>query len=393
MGHGPLSRFTVLDLTRVRSGPAAVRQFADWGATVIKIEEPGLAPDDKPGGSAQIPDYQNTHRNKQSITLNLKHPEGRALFLDLVRKADVVVENYRPSVKFKLGIDYESLRKVNPRIVYGSVSGFGQDGPYVDRPGLDQIAQGISGMMSVTGEPGRGPMRAGIPVADLSAGLFCAIGLLVALLEREASGEGQWVQTSLLQSQLWMMDFQAMRWLMNGEVPGQSGNDHPTSAPTGVYPTKDGYMNIAAMGNDIFARLCRVLDLTPLIDDERFRTVPLRAKNRPPLNAAIAERTRTRTTDEWIALMNKEGVPCGPILNMDQVFENPQVQHLRMSEPIDHPTLGKISVVGQPVIMSRTRFGKPTPAPETGEHNRAVYETMLGLDPARIEALAREGVI
>ncbi|HBD39855.1 MAG TPA: formyl-CoA transferase, partial [Cupriavidus sp.] len=276
MGSGPLSRFTVLDLTRVRSGPAAVRQFADWGANVIKIEEPGLAPDDRPGGSAQVADYQNTHRNKQSITLNLKHPEGRALFLDLVRKADVVVENYRPSVKFKLGIDYESLRKVNPRIVYGSVSGFGQDGPYHDRPGLDQIAQGISGMMSVTGEPGRGPMRAGIPVADLTAGLFCAIGVMVALLEREVSGQGQWVQTSLLQSQLWMMDFQAMRWLMNGEVPGQSGNDHPTSSPTGVFPTADGHMNIAAMGNDIFARLCNVLGAPELVQDERFRTVPLR---------------------------------------------------------------------------------------------------------------------
>ncbi|MFJ4290731.1 CaiB/BaiF CoA transferase family protein [Cupriavidus sp. NPDC089707] len=393
MGRGPLSRFTVLDLTRVRSGPAAVRQFADWGATVIKIEEPGQAPDDKPGGSAQFADYQNTHRNKQSITLNLKHPEGRALFLDLVRKADVVVENYRPAVKFKLGIDYESLRKVNPRIVYGSVSGFGQDGPYHDRPGLDQIAQGISGMMSVTGEPGRGPMRAGIPVADLTAGLFCAIGVMVALLEREASGEGQWVQTSLLQSQLWMMDFQAMRWLMNGEVPGQSGNDHPTSSPTGVFPTQDGYMNIAAMGNDIFARLCKVLELPDLVTDERFLSVPLRARNRPALNAAIAERTRARTTEAWIGSMNREGVPCGPILSMDQAFADPQVEHLRMSQPIEHPTLGQISVVGQPVILSRTAPGKLAPAPATGEHNHDVYRSMLGLDAARIEALAAQGVI
>ncbi|PLP98476.1 CaiB/BaiF CoA transferase family protein [Cupriavidus pauculus] len=393
MERGPLSRFTVLDLTRVRSGPAAVRQFADWGATVIKIEEPGLAPDDRPGGSAQVADYQNTHRNKQSITLNLKHPEGRALFLDLVRKADVVVENYRPSVKFKLGIDYESLRKVNPRIVYGSVSGFGQDGPYHDRPGLDQIAQGISGMMSVTGEPGRGPMRAGIPVADLTAGLFCAIGLMVALLEREVSGEGQWVQTSLLQSQVWMMDFQAMRWLMNREVPGQSGNDHPTSAPTGVFPTQDGFMNIAAMGNDIFARLCNVLESPDLVTDERFKTVPLRARNRPALNTAIAERTRTRTTDDWISRMNREGVPCGPILNMDETFADPQVEHLRMRQPVDHPSLGPISVVGQPVILSRTALGKLAPAPESGEHNQDVYRSMLGLDAARIEALAAQGVI
>lgn len=393
MGHGPLSRFTVLDLTRVRSGPAAVRQFADWGANVIKIEEPGLAPDDRPGGSAQLADYQNTHRNKQSITLNLKHPEGRALFLELVRKADVVVENYRPKVKFKLGIDYESLRKVNPRIVYGSVSGFGQDGPYHDRPGLDQIAQGLSGMMSVTGEPGRGPMRAGIPVADLSAGLFCAIGLMVALLEREVSGQGQWVQTSLLQSQLWMMDFQAMRWLMDGEVAGQSGNDHPTSAPTGVYPTQDGYMNIAAMGNDIFARLCEVLEAPHLIADERFLTVPLRARNRAPLNAALAERTRTRTTAEWIARMNREGVPCGPILSMNEAFADPQVEHLQMRRPVMHPTLGTISVVGQPVILSRTALGELGPAPESGEHNHDVYGALLGLDPARIEALAAQGVI
>ncbi|WP_455281128.1 CaiB/BaiF CoA transferase family protein [Cupriavidus necator] len=393
MHQKPLSRFVVLDLTRVRSGPAAVRQFADWGATVIKIEEPGQAPDDKPGGSAQVADYQNTHRNKRSITLNLKHPEGKALFLDLVRQADVVVENYRPSVKFKLGIDYESLRKINPRIVYGSVSGFGQDGPYHDRPGLDQIAQGIGGMMSVTGEPGRGPMRAGIPVADLTAGLFCAIGLFVALLEREVSGEGQWVQTSLLQSQLWMMDFQAMRWLMNGEVPGQSGNDHPTSSPTGVFPTQDGHMNIAAMGNEIFARLCRVLELPDLPHDERFATVPLRARNRPALNAAIAERTLTRSTADWIERMNREGVPCGPILSMDQVFADPQVAHLGMSKPIAHPRLGEISVVGQPVILSRTSLGDLDPAPDTGEHNHDVLATMLGLDRARIDELARQGVI
>jgi crotonobetainyl-CoA:carnitine CoA-transferase CaiB-like acyl-CoA transferase len=226
----PLSRFTVLDLTRVRSGPAAVRQFADWGANVIKIEEPGDVPDDKPGGSSQFADYQNTHRNKRSVTLNLKHPEGKALFMEMVKQADVVIENYRPNVKFKLGIDYESLRKVNPRIILASVSGFGQDGPYVDRPGLDQIAQGLGGIMSVTGEPGRGPMRAGIPVADLTSGLFCAIGTLVALLEREESGEGQWVQSSLLQAQVWMMDFQIMRWLMNKEIPGQTGNNHPTTA-------------------------------------------------------------------------------------------------------------------------------------------------------------------
>ncbi|MYN12274.1 CoA transferase [Pusillimonas sp. TS35] len=388
----PLARFTVLDLTRVRSGPAAVRQFADWGANVIKIEEPSTAADDKPGGSAQFADYQNTHRNKKSISLNLKHPKGKALFLELVKQADVIVENYRPSVKFKLGIDYESLRKVNPRIVYASVSGFGQDGPYADRPGLDQIAQGIGGIMSVTGEPGRGPMRAGIPVADLTAGLFCAIGIFIALLEREQSGEGQWVQTSLLQSQVWMMDFQAMRWLMNKEVPGQSGNDHPTSSPTGVFPTADGHMNIAAMGNGIFARLCKVIGAEELLEDERYATVPLRARNRPSLNAAIGARTQMRPTHEWIDLMNQEGVPCGPILTMDKTFENEQVQHLNMAAPLRHPELGDIKVMGQAIRFSRSDTGEYVHAPAHGEHNTAVYG-MLGLSAGEIDALRAEGVI
>jgi crotonobetainyl-CoA:carnitine CoA-transferase CaiB-like acyl-CoA transferase len=388
----PLERFTVLDLTRVRSGPAAVRQFADWGARVIKIEDPGTKADDKPGGSNQIPDYQNTHRNKQSITLNLKHPKGKALFLELVKNADVVVENYRPNVKHKLGIDYESLRQVNPRLVYASVSGFGQDGPYSLRPGLDQIAQGLSGMMSVTGEPGRGPMRAGIPVADLTAGLFCAIGIFIALLERERSGQGQWVHTSLLQAQLWMMDFQAMRWLMSKEIPGQSGNDHPTSSPTGMFPTRDGYMNIAAMGNDIFARLCKVLDREDLVADERFRTVPLRTEFRADLNQAIAERTRLKTTEEWIDLMNRAGVPCGPILSMDQTFEDPQVRHLDMAKTLHHPELGDIKIMGPAVNFSRSQQGALRPAPEHGEHNQSVFSA-LGLSQPELAALKAEGVI
>lgn len=387
-----LERFTVLDLTQVRSGPAAVRQFADWGAKVIKIEQPKEDADDKPGGSAQFADYQNTHRNKKSITLNLKTEQGLALFYELVKSADIVVENYRPNVKQKLRIDYDTLKEINPRIVYASISGFGQDGPYSTRPGLDQIAQGIGGIMSVTGEPGRGPMRAGIPVADLTAGLFCAIGIFIALLEREQSGQGQWVQTSLLQSQVWMMDFQAMRWLMNKEVPGQSGNDHPTSSPTGVFPTADGYMNIAAMGNDIFARLCTVINDEALITDPRFLTVPLRGKNRPALNQRIAEQTQTRPTQEWIDLLNAHGVPCGPILSMDETFENPQVKHLEMATPLTHPKLGEIQVMGQAVKLSRSQFKKPTHAPDRGEHNHDIYQS-LGLSAEKITQLKSEGII
>ena len=388
----PLSRFTILDLTRVRSGPAAVRQFADWGANVIKIEEPGDMPDDKPGGSAQFADYQNTHRNKRSVTLNLKNPEGRALFLEMVKQADVVVENYRPNVKFKLGIDYESLKKVNPRIVLSSVSGFGQDGPYKDRPGLDQIAQGLGGVMSVTGEPGRGPMRAGIPIADLTSGLFCAIGTLVALLEREVSGQGQWVQTSLLQAQVWMMDFQIMRWLMNKEIPGQSGNDHPTSSPTGVFKTSDGYINIAAMGTEMYVRLVTVLGVPEMATDPRYQTLQLRAKNRPQLNADIAAVTAQNTTKFWIDLLNKEGVPCGSIKNVQETMEDPQVQHLGMAKALQHPKLGEISVVGQAVILSRSKKDVFTAAPDRGQHNDEVYAE-FGVTPERISALRQQGAI
>ena len=388
----PLSRFTILDLTRVRSGPAAVRQFADWGANVIKIEEPGDMPDDKPGGSAQFADYQNTHRNKRSVTLNLKNPKGRELFLEMVKQADVVVENYRPNVKFKLGIDYESLKKVNPRIILSSVSGFGQDGPYKDRPGLDQIAQGLGGVMSVTGEPGRGPMRAGIPIADLTSGLFCAIGTMVALLEREVSGQGQWVQTSLLQAQVWMMDFQIMRWLMNKEIPGQSGNDHPTSSPTGVFKTSDGYINIAAMGTEMYVRLVTVLGVPEMATDPRYQTLQLRAKNRPQLNADIAAVTTQNTTKFWIDLLNKEGVPCGSIKNVQETMEDPQVQHLGMAKSLQHPKLGEISVVGQAVILSRSKRDVFTAAPDRGEHNDEVYAE-FGVTPERLATLRQEGAI
>src|SRR5438477_1519588 len=265
----PLSRFTVLDLTRVRAGPTAVRQLADWGAQVIKIEAPP-GPGEAMGGPRHGPDFQNLHRNKRSLTLDLKAPEGVEIFRKLVRRADVLVENYRPDVKTRLGIDYAALEPLNPRLVYASISGFGQTGPYRDRPGFDQIAQGMGGLMSITGLPGQGPVRVGIPVADLSAGIFCALGILVALLEREVSGEGQWVESSLLGAQISLLDFQAARWLIAKEVPGQAGNDHPTSIPTGVFPTRDGHINIAASGKHIFARFCRTLGVPQLLEDARF---------------------------------------------------------------------------------------------------------------------------
>src|SRR5437763_11472568 len=301
----PLSRFTVLDLTRVRAGPTAVRQLADWGAKVIKLEAPPApGSGESMGGPRHGPDFQNLHRNKRSLTLDLKSPEGIGIFRKLVGQADVLVENYRPDVKTRLGIDYAALQPLNPRLVYASISGFGQTGPYRDRPGFDQIAQGMGGLMSITGLPGQGPVRVGIPIADLSAGIFTAMGILVALLEREVSGEGQWVQSSLLAAQIAMLDFQAARWLISHEGPGQAGNDHPTSIPTGVFRTRDGHINIASAGDEIFRRLCKALEVPALADHPDYRTGKLRSDNRKALNAAIEEVTQARDRAEWIERLN-----------------------------------------------------------------------------------------
>ncbi len=389
----PLARFTVLDLTRVRSGPTCVRQLADWGANVLKVELPesveGTA---GMGGSRHGSDFQNLHRNKRSMTLNLKEPEGLELFKRLVRTADVVVENYRPDVKYRLGVDYESLSQLNPRLVYGSISGFGEDGPYQQRPGFDQIAQGMGGLMSITGIPGQGPVRVGIPVADLSAGLFCAMGILTALLDRETSGKGQWVKTSLLQAQIFMLDFQATRWLMDHEVPPQAGNNHPTSIPTGVFTTQDGYINIASAGQVIWERFCKALQADELLSDTRYATGASRSTHRDALNAAIESYTQRYPSAELIALLNKAGVPCGPIYTVDQVFQDPQVQHLGMAQDVQHPVLGPIQLVGQPFTLSRHANAIRTAPPERGQDTAAVLED-LGLSAAEIASLQQREIV
>jgi formyl-CoA transferase len=389
-----LTRFKVLDLTRVRAGPTCVRQLADWGADVIKVELPESQDSGAGtlGGPRHGPDFQNLHRNKRSMTLNLKAAEGREVFFKLIASADVVVENYRPDVKTRLGIDYQACRKVNPRIVYGSISGFGQDGPYVERPGVDQIAQGMGGLMSITGEPGRGPMRVGIPVADLCAGLLCAQGILVALLEREASGEGQWVQSSLLQAQIFMLDFQASRWTMGGEIAPQAGNDHPTSIPTGVFPTSDGHITIAAAGQHIFERFARAIGKPEWIDDPAYLTGELRSENRHQLNAAIAEATRHDNSQAWVDKLNAAGVPTGPINNIRQTFEDPQVRHLGIAETVDSPVLGPITLVGQAIKLSRTPSRIAVAPPEYGEHTDAVLAE-LGYSAAEIADLRRREVV
>jgi crotonobetainyl-CoA:carnitine CoA-transferase CaiB-like acyl-CoA transferase len=386
-----LARFTVLDLTRVRSGPTCVRELADWGANVIKIESPpGVeAPF---GGPREGGDFQNLHRNKRSMTLNLKAPEGLAAFKRMVKKADVVVENFRPGVKKRLQIDYKSLARINPRLVYASISGFGQDGPYAERPGFDQIAQGMGGLMSVTGLPGQGPVRVGIPVADLSAGVFASIGILVALLEREKSGKGQHISTSLLQAQIFMLDFQAARYLVQGEVPKQAGNNHPTSIPTGVFKTKDGFINIAATGQKMWQRFCETAEATELLEKPQYKSGAERSKNRDALNAEIANYIARRTSAEWIKCLNEAGVPCGPIYAVDQMFDDPQVKHLGIAQSVAKKDKSKMYLVGQPVTLSRTPSRLVARPPELGEHTDAVLKE-FGFSGREIVALHKANAV
>ena len=393
MASTVLSEIRVLDLTRVRSGPTAVRQLADWGADVIKIEIPvSLEADGALGASRDSPDFQNLHRNKRSLTLNLKDEEGISVFKKLVQNSDVVVENYRPDVKERLGIDYESLKACNPRIILASISGFGQDGPYSKRPGFDQIAQGMGGLMSITGEPGRGPMRVGIPIADLTAGLFCAQGILLALIERQQSGEGQWLHTSLLQAQVFMLDFQAARWLCAGEVPGQAGNNHPTSIPTGVFKTADGAINLAVAGETIWGRFVETLGKEEWLKDPNFKDSASRSKNRELLNQEIEKVTLKKSTREWVDLFEKREVPCGPIYQINEVFDDPQVQHLNIAQDAESLNFGKTQLVGQPMNLTRTPSSIKRHPPARGEHTDEIL-TELGLEVSEIDRLRSKNVV
>jgi crotonobetainyl-CoA:carnitine CoA-transferase CaiB-like acyl-CoA transferase len=391
--QGPLSRFKVIDLTRARAGPTAARHFADWGADVIKVEMLQEGDEDPMmGGSRHGPDFFNLHRNKRSMTLNLKTADGVAILKKLAAGADVLIENYRPDVKHRLGFDYETLRKINPRLVYVSLSGFGQDGPYGNRPGFDQIAQGMGGLMSITGLPGQGPVRVGIPIADLSGGNYAAMGAFIALIERDVSGEGQWVQTSLLQAQIAMLDFQAARWTVAGEVPGQAGNDHPTGIPTGVFPTSDGHINIAASGQHIYERCCKALGAESLLEDPDFANGEKRSKNRKRLNTELGEFTKRYTSAALVEKLNAAGVPSGPIYSVDQTFNDPQVQHLGMAVPIAHPTRGQVGIVNQAMALSRTPSVIDRPTPGLGEHTDEVLAG-LGYSRDAIADLRRRKVI
>jgi crotonobetainyl-CoA:carnitine CoA-transferase CaiB-like acyl-CoA transferase len=388
----PLAKFHVLDLTRARAGPTCVRQLVDWGADAVKIEMPGGRAGDGMGGNRHGFDFQNLHRNKRSMTLNLRDPEGVQIFKRLAQDADIIVENYRPDVKRRLGIDYEDIKAVNPRIIYGSISGFGQSGPYRDRPGVDQIAQGMGGLMSITGIPGQGPVRVGIPIADLCSGIFLAQGILVALIERQTTGLGKWVHTSLLEAMLSMLDFQASRWLMSGELPPQAGNNHPTGIPTGVFETSDGHINIAASGEDLYTRFCKAVERPDLLTDERFSTSRARSKNRDTLMEVLMPVTRKKTSAEWITLLNDAGVPCGPIYKVNESFADPQVQHLKMAQPVKSPVLGDLTILGHPVSWGESRNTIRMPAPELGQDNEQIL-TSIGYTKDQIGDLAKRGGI
>ena len=388
-----LHALRVIDLSRVRAGPTCARIFADFGADVIKVESPpGQDPNENMSGPRHGYDMQNLHRNKRSLTLNLKTPEGMAVLKDLLASADLMIENFRPDVKDRLGLDFQTLHALNPRLILVSISGFGQSGPYRTRAGFDQIAQGMGGMMSVTGLPGQGPVRAGIAVADSAAGLYGALGALVALQERAASGKGQWVQTSLLEAQIAMMDFQAARFLVEGSVPPQAGNDHPYSTPMGVYATGDGHINIGVGAEGHWRSFCGAIGRPKLARDERYDSMEKRLAKRPELRELIEGILATNTSAHWLERLEAAAVPAGPIYAVDEMFDDPQIAHLGIAKPVTHPALGDIRVVGEPVTLSRTPAGVATPTPDAGEHNDEILSE-LGYDAERVASLRASGAL
>jgi len=386
----PLKRITVLDLTLARAGPTCVRHLADWGANVIRIEPPGDG--ESLTGKRDGFDFQNLHRNKRCIQLNLKTPEGHAAFMRLAATADVVVENMRVAVKHRLKVAYDDVRAVNPRIVYGSISGFGQTGPYGLRAGVDQIAQGLGGLMSITGLPGQGPVRVGIPIADLTAGNLLALAIMTALFEREATGVGRWVHTSLLEAMVFMLDFQASRWLMDGEVARQAGNDHPTGIPTGVFPTADGHINIAASSNRLWERLCDTLDKPDWKARPDWQNQAGRSADRAAVNAAIGEITATSPSAHWVELFEAAGIPCGPINTIDKVFADPQVQHLGLAAAVTHPRLGETSIVSSPINLDGLSRAIRSPTPDAGQDTDDVLRA-VGYTDAELQTMRSKGII
>lgn len=384
----PLSGCTVLDLSIARAGPVAVRLLADWGADVIRIEPPPPRDRGSVTGRRRGSDEQNLHRNKRSLCLDLKTPEGAEILATLVRRTDVVVENFRSVVKERLGLTYARLSTLNPRVILASISGFGQDGPYCERPGLDQIVQGMCGLSSVTGMPGHGPLRVGIAISDTTAGMFLGQGILLALLQRERTGRGQWVHTSLIEAMLNKLDFQGARYTVEGVVPTQQGNAHPTLAPMGTYRCRDGVVNIAASTDRMWSHFCQALGAESLLADTSLHSAAGRNAQRERLDAAINACTAAFTAADLTEKLNAVGVPCGPVFDIGQAFEDPQVQHLRMTRPADHPELGPLALLRSPINLSAAPHPERffSAAPDPGAHTDAILRD-LGYDDAHIAQL------
>jgi crotonobetainyl-CoA:carnitine CoA-transferase CaiB-like acyl-CoA transferase len=396
MTTAPLSGLRVLDLTHARAGPTAVRLLSDWGAEVVKIEQvPSAASAGRSiNGARRGSDEQNLHRNKQSLCLNLKDAQGLALFKRLAESADIVVENFKAEVKHRLGVDYDSLRVINPRLIYASISGFGQDGPYGERAGVDQVVQGMSGLMSITGFPDGAPTRVGVAISDTTAGMFLGQGILLALIHRERTGEGQWVHTSLLESMMCKLDFQGARYTMSGEVPGRQGNDHPTLVPMGTFAAKDGAVNIAAPTQRLWERFCEALDAQTLLTDPAYAHARDRAEKIATLKPAMEAITSQLKIAELVERLNAVGVPCGPINTVGAAFDDVQVQHLGMAKPAPHPDLGDLDLIRSPINLSASpqpaRFDRA--APDPGQDSVDVL-TSLGLSTEEIDELSNSGVI
>ncbi|CAA9223214.1 MAG: L-carnitine dehydratase/bile acid-inducible protein F [uncultured Acetobacteraceae bacterium] len=386
----PLAGLRVLDLTLARAGPTCVRHLADWGADIVRVEPPSST--DGLGGPRDGFDSVNLHRNKRSIALDLKHPDGHAAFLKLAATADVLVENMRMQVKHRLKIAYDDLKGINPRLVYASISGFGQTGPYSKRGGVDQIAQGMGGLMSITGEPGRGPMRVGIPIDDLTAGNLLALGVMMKLYDRERTGQGGYVHTSLLEAQVFMLDFQASRFLMDGEVAGQAGNDHPVNIPMGVFPTADKPINIAASSPKLWEVFCKAAGREDWLEVPEWKTTAGRSKDRARVNAAVSEVTKTQPSEWWIARLEEAGIPCGPINDIKGVFDDPQVQHLEMAMPIRHRRRGDTRIVASPLNVEGLDTGVYRDVPDLGEHGAELLAE-AGLSAEQIEDLKAKGAL
>ena len=387
MSDLPLKPYTVLDLTIARAGPTAARLLADWGANVVRVEAPrtgrGLT------GARRGPDEQNLHRNKRSATIDLKSAAGHQAFMRLVERSDVIVENFRADVKHRLKIDYASVREVNPAIIYASISGFGQEGPYSERAGVDQIVQGMSGLMSVTGTEESGPLRVGIAISDTSAGMFLGQGILLALLHRQRTGEGQWVHTSLLEAMLNKLDFQGARYTMLGDVPQPQGNDHPTATPMGTFACADGLVNIAASSDRMWQDFCRAVEAPRLLEAEAYKSFGGRRKHKAQIRRDMEAAMAGFTVAELVRRLNAVGVPCGPIHDIAQGFDNPQAQFLKMKKPAPHRELGDLQLIRSPINLSRCpqpdRFDRA--APDPGQDTREVLAE-FGFSAEEIDSLA-----